>query len=178
MLEGLGLDLTNENYKGTPKRMVKLFLELCQYLYQPAQDELKEELSVTFPDSYKGMMIQKNIKAYSICSHHLLPVTYDITFGYIPKDRFLGFSKITKAIKLIASKPANQEDFTQGIIDIFKNLLVPKGIGVVVHGVHDCMLIRSTKTEAVNITSALRGQFEEYERTRNEFFSLAQFNQN
>ena len=53
MLEGLGLDLTNENYKGTPKRMVKLFLELCQYLYKPAQDELKKELSVTFPATYK-----------------------------------------------------------------------------------------------------------------------------
>ena len=176
MLEGLGLDLTNENYKGTPKRMVKLFLELCQYLYKPAQDELKKELSVTFPATYKGMMIQKNIKAYSVCSHHLLPVTYDIVFGYIPKARFLGFSKITKAIKLIASKPANQEDFTQEIVDTFNKLLEPKGIGVVVHGVHDCMLIRSTKTEAINITSALRGQFEEYERTRNEFLTLAKFN--
>lgn len=139
-------------------------------------EELEQELSRRFPTKYRGMIIQEPIRVYSLCFHHLLPVTYDILFGYIPTDLTLGFSKSVKAINLLAARPISQEDLTQEIIDEFDKTLKPKGIMVVVRGVHMCMSMRGAKTGAVNITSALRGDFKDEEKTRNEFLTLAKFN--
>lgn len=175
-LESLGIDLTDANFRDTPLRMAKTYAEFCKYLYKDAHKELEQELSRRFPTKYRGMIIQEPIRVYSLCFHHLLPVTYDILFGYIPTDLTLGFSKSVKAINLLAARPISQEDLTQEIIDEFDKTLKPKGIMVVVRGVHMCMSMRGAKTGAVNITSALRGDFKDEEKTRNEFLTLAKFN--
>ncbi|SRR5258706_8690124 len=174
-LEILGVDLTDENFRGTPNRFAKTFLTLCRGLSKEAQEEIKVNLACRFPTKYKGMIIQEPIRVYSLCSHHLLPVTYDVLFGYIPKKTTLGFSKSIKTIELIAARPISQEDFTQELIEIFEKTLKPKGLMIVVRGVHACMLIRSVKTNTVNTTSAVRGVFKDEERTRNEFLRLASF---
>ena len=67
-------------------------------------------------------------------------------------------------------------DFTQEIIETFEKELTPKGIMIVVRGVHDCMLCRGSEINTVNITSAVRGTFKEDEKTRAEFLTLANFN--
>lgn len=174
-LINLGVDLNDENFKDTPSRFARTYLNLCRGLYKESLIEVSELLSCRFPTTYKGMIIQEPIRVYSLCSHHLLPVTYDVLFGYIPKNTSLGFSKSIKAIELLAAKPISQEDFTQNIIETFQKTLLPKGIMVVVRGTHTCMQIRSVKSSAVNITSAVRGVFKDEERTRNEFLRLANF---
>ena len=122
------------------------------------------------------MLVQSPIRVYSLCSHHFLPVIYDISFAYIPQEnRQIGFSKIIRIINLIAKRPMNQEDFTQRIIDLFYEKLNPKGIAVVVSGTHFCMKMRGVMSDVVNRTSALKGDFKDYERTRDEFLTLANF---
>ena len=106
-------------------------------------------------------------------SHHFLPVIYDVAFVYIPNGSYnLGFSKIIRIIEEIAKRPMNQEDFTQEIVSLFKKKINPKGLAVVVSGVHMCMKMRGVESEAINITSSVHGDFKEYTRTRAEFFSL------
>jgi len=175
-LISLNLDLNDENLKETPRRMVNVYANLCKYYTPEAQDELKKLLNKTFPTKYKGMIIQDPIKIFSLCSHHLLPVTYEILFGYIPTDKALGFSKSIKAIEIIGARPILQEDFTQEIIETFDSILKPKGIMVVVRGLHSCIYMRETKSDSVNITSAVRGVFKDSINTRNEFLTLAKFN--
>lgn len=175
-IEGLGLDLADPNLVATPKRIVNTMLEQISGQTEASQKEIKNLLSVAFPTIYKGMVILEPIKVNSLCSHHLLPVDYEVLFGYIPKNLSLGFSKIVKAVKLIAAKPTLQEDFTQEIIDTFQKILEPKGIMVVVRGRHSCMVIRGEKSANVNITSALRGEFKSSQKTRDEFLTLARFN--
>src|SRR5581483_6880495 len=126
------------NLKDTPGRMARTYAELCKYLYPDSRQALEKELSKRFPTHYKGMIIQEPIRVYSLCSHHLLPVTYDILFGYIPKDLTLGFSKSIKAISLLAARPISQEDLTQEIIETFEKILRPKGSMVVVRGTNMC----------------------------------------
>lgn len=177
LLESLGIDLSDENFKETPGRMARAYADLCKYV-KPSNNvrvELENCLSKMFPTKYKGMIIQEPIRAYSLCSHHLLPVTYDVLFGYIPRKLSLGFSKSVKAINLLAARPISQEDLTHEIIETFEKLMRPKGVMIVVRGLHTCMQIRSVRTEAVNITSALRGDFKDSESSRNEFLALAKF---
>ncbi|MHB8443363.1 MAG: GTP cyclohydrolase I [Patescibacteria group bacterium] len=172
LLEGLGIDLSNPNVVGTPKRLVKSLMDLCKGLNEESNIEIKHLLEAKFPTTYKGMIVLNPIKSVSLCSHHLLPVNYEIMFGYIPTELTLGFSKIVKVIDILASKPALQEDFTQEIIDIFNTTLKPKGIIVIVKGKHSCMTLRGTKTNNDNITSAIRGVFKDDINTKNEFLTL------
>lgn len=143
--------------------------------YKESQDKIREHLETAFPTNYKGLVIMDPIKCVSLCSHHLMPINYEVLFGYIPKDKSIGFSKICKVINLIAAKPALQEDFTQEIIDVFNQVLDPKGIMVVVRGKHSCMTMRGNKSDNTNITSALRGVFKDSQTSRDEFLSLAKF---
>lgn len=184
MLESLGMDLTDANYKDTPKRLVEVFYDFTCALRDDCKGEIDEYFSAVFPkhkdcsSDYKGMLVQSPIRVYSLCSHHLLPVIYDIAFAYIPKDgRQIGFSKIVRILRHIAKRPMNQENFTQEAVELFYNKLQPKGLALVISGVHLCMKMRGVQCEAVNKTSAVRGDFKDYERTRDEFLALvANFN--
>ena len=176
MIEGLGLNLADPNIVGTARRIARSLKNLMVGQYKEAQETIKENLSKAFPTKYKGMVILEPIKCVSLCSHHLLPVSYEVLFGYIPKSTSLGFSKINKVINLIAAKPTLQEDFTQEVTDIFYKVLKPKGIMVVVRGKHTCMTMRGERFDNTNITSALRGVFKESQKARDEFLSLSRFN--
>lgn len=175
LVEGLGLDLADPNIIDTPRRIARSLKELTKGIKHSAQGEVRRVLNTAFPTKYRGMVVMEPIKAVSLCSHHLLPIEYEILFGYIPRDLTLGFSKVIRAIRLIAAKPSLQEDFTQDVIDTFKEILSPEGIMIVVRGKHSCMSLRGEKSVNVNITSAVRGVFRTSEKTRNEFLALAKF---
>ncbi len=175
LVEGLGLNLADPNILGTPIRITKTLKEMMRGIRPDAQEEIKKHLATVFPTKYKGMIILEPIKCVSLCSHHLMPISYEVLFGYIPKDKSLGFSKVIKVINLIAAKPTLQEDFTQEVIETFQKVLEPEGIMIVVRGRHSCMSLRGEKSENINITSALRGMFKDEQRTRDEFLSLAKF---
>ncbi len=126
MLDALGVDLTDPNYKGTPPRVVEVLADFTSALRGEADKELEEHFCAVFPKhndcsgDYKGMLVQSPIRVYSLCSHHLLPVIYDIAFAYIPKEgRQIGFSKVIRILRHIAKRPMNQENFTQEAVNLF-----------------------------------------------------------
>ncbi len=172
LMEQIGLNIADPNMIGTPSRIVKVFKELTNGQSDNSSAVIRKELSTLFPTHYKGMIILDTIKCVSLCSHHLLPVLYDISFGYVPTNKSIGFSKIIKVINLLAAKPILQEDFTQEIVDTFDYVLKPKGIMVIVRGKHTCMSLRGEKSGNDNVTSAIRGVFKNDEKTREEFLSL------
>ena len=180
LLTNLVLDLKDPNYEGTPRRMVEVLVEFTSSLREESNKELEEYFSVLFPKhsdrkvKYKGMIVQSPVRVYSLCSHHMLPVIYDIAFAYIPKNgEQIGFSKIVRILRHIAKRPMNQEDFTQEAVDLFYKKLQPQGLAIVVSGVHLCMKMKGVHCEAINKTSAVKGDLKDYERTRDEFLSLA-----
>ena len=172
LIEQIGLNLADPNMIETPARIVRVLKEFTRGQSSTSCKIIKDELSTVFPTHYKGMIILDPINCFSLCSHHLLPISYEISFGYIPAEKSLGFSKIIKVINLLAAKPALQEDFTQEIVETFNHILEPKGIMVIVRGKHSCMNIRGEKSNNYNITSAVRGVFKDEEKTREEFLSL------
>lgn len=177
-MENLGVDLTDGNYQGTPKRMVEVLADFTSAIR--GEKEIDEHFEAIFPkhndckQEYRGMLVQSPIRVYSMCSHHFLPVIYDIAFAYIPNaGQQLGFSKIIRVLRQIAKRPMNQEDFTQTAVDLFYDKLKPQGLAIIVSGVHMCMKMRGVQCEAINKTSAVKGDFKDYERTRDEFLALA-----
>ncbi len=176
LLEGLSqatnnsFKLDDPNFKETPNRIAKSYLEMCNGLGR--EQEVKDILAKNFPSDYKGMVIIDTIDVFSMCPHHFLPVKYKVDFGYIPQGRVLGLSKIPRFIDLLAKRPVLQEDFAMDVIRLFTEAVKPEGCIVVIDGQHGCMQCRGVKqANSSAITSEVHGSFNDIV-TRTEFLNL------
>lgn len=175
ILCGLGVDLEDPNFKETPDRVARAYLELCRGLCN--REEIDDILSRTFPSTYDEMIVVTDIDAVGLCPHHLMPVRYRIHVGYIPAEdgQVLGLSKIPRLVCLMAARPVMQEQLTVEIADAFEKALGPLGVMVVVNGGHSCMQCRGIKQgDSRMITSAVRGVFRDDAAPRNEFLTFVE----
>lgn len=174
ILEGirqLGFDVADENFADTAKRAAKGLHELIH-------DQAKVKHSVaallekTFPAKYTEMVISKHNTCFGVCPHHLLPVIYRISMAYIPTNKVLGLSKLSRLARIIARGPRLQEDLTHELADILHENLQSQGSAVYIEGLHMCMAARGVGAhEARLVTSGVRGVFLEL-ATREEFIKL------
>lgn len=170
-LKQLGFDTHDPNFADTAKRAAKGFHELVhdQKQVRPAVEAL---LAKTFPAKYTEMVISKHNTAFGVCPHHLLPVIYRISLAYIPTEKVLGLSKLTRLARLVARGPRLQEDLTHELADILHLDLQSQGSAVYIEGLHMCMAARGVGAhEARLVTSGVRGVFLEL-ATREEFIKL------
>jgi GTP cyclohydrolase I len=137
----------------------------------------------TFPLKGKSeMVVSRGIPVQSLCAHHLLPFVGEATVAYIPLNKVLGLSKLSRAVEYMARRPQVQEELTTGIADfLLETLVEPRlpevemegwGVGVVIRAKHFCVELRGAKHSSDMVTSALRGEFLKPE-VRAEFLSLA-----
>jgi len=169
----LGLDPDDPNLVDTPKRVARAYKEIFAGLLDDGK-EAKKLLSRCFPSDNDQMIIVKNIKAYSMCPHHFLPVDCTIHIGYVPKGKVLGLSKLARVAELYAKRPILQEDLAEQIASSIEKHLKPAGVMVVIEGQHYCMIMRGVKKrESVTITSCVKGCFRDpKEHARDEFLKL------
>ena len=174
ILEGikiLGFDVTDENFADTAGRAAKGLHELIHDQKQVRHD-VDALLAKTFPAKYTEMVISKHNTCFGVCPHHLLPVIYRISMAYIPTEKVLGLSKLSRLARLIARGPRLQEDLTHELADILHEHLASQGSAVYIEGLHMCMAARGVGAhEARLVTSGVRGVFLEL-ATREEFIKL------
>ncbi len=175
ILEGLGAlgyDTGDENFIDTAKRAAKGFHELVHHQGQ-VKAEVSALLAKTFPAKYTEMVISKHNTTFGVCPHHLLPVIYRVSMAYIPTDKVLGLSKLSRLARLIARGPRLQEDLTHELCDILHEQLQSQGSAVYIEGLHMCMAARGVGAhEARLVTSGVRGVFLDQQATREEFIKL------
>ena len=162
----MNLDPEREGLKDTPKRVAKSWSEL---LTPP------EFLPTVFESNgYDQMIVEKDIKFYTFCEHHLLPFFGTVSIGYIPNNKIIGLSKLPRAVDYYSKRLNTQEYFTDNIADFLFDILDPLGLGVIVYGRHLCQEMRGIKTRGEMITSSLRGVFLKELHVKEEFFNLCQ----
>lgn len=163
LLQGMGIDVENDNYKETPKRVASLFKEMLS----PAASNWK-----TFPTSYRGAVLLRNHEVIGLCPHHLQPVPMRVHVAYIPKKKALGLSKLARAVEERLSMPVLQEQLTQDVADALEAHLEPIGCCVIITGRHGCMQFRGIRSDADVVTSAMRGAFFVDSKAREEIMML------
>jgi len=175
ILEGvrrLGFDVDDPNFADTAARAAKGFHELVHDQRQ-VETAVSGLLAKTFPAKYTEMVISKHNTAFGICPHHLLPVIYRISMAYIPTEKVLGLSKLSRLARMIARAPRLQEDLTHELADILHLKLASQGSAVYIEGLHMCMAARGVGAhEARLVTSGVRGVFLDELATREEFIKL------
>ena len=170
-IEVLGFDVRDDNFADTAARAAKGFHELV-HDQALARAEVDALLAKTFSAKYTEMVISKHNTAFGVCPHHLLPVIYRVSLAYIPTQKVLGLSKLSRLARLVARGPRLQEDLTHELADILHEKLQSQGSAVYIEGLHMCMAARGVGAhEARLVTSGVRGVFLEL-ATREEFLKL------
>ena len=173
IIRAIGEDPEREGLVGTPARVAEMYAELFTGLGR----DPKEELSVSFEEGHREMVLVKDIPFYSMCEHHLLPFYGVAHIGYIPNSegRVVGASKLARVVEIVAKRPQIQERMTTQIANAIVDGIKPDGVAVVVQAEHLCMIMRGIKKPgSAIVTSALKGIFRSRPETRAEFFTLLQ----
>lgn len=162
----------DENFTGTAARAARGLAELVGDR-NVIKAELAAMLEKTFPARYKEMVISKHNVAFGVCPHHLLPVIYRISLAYIPTEKVLGISKLSRLSQLMAGQAMLQEDLTHELARILHEELASDGSAAYVEGLHMCMAARGIRAHETRVvTSAVRGTFLDQLSTREEFIKL------
>ena len=124
-------------------------------------------------DGYDELVILRDIDFESHCEHHLAPIIGKVQVGYLPDRKVVGISKLARVVETFAKRMQVQESMTAQIAHCINDVLKPKGVGVVVEGVHQCMTTRGIHKPGVSmVTSQLLGAFRSDPRTRSEFLNI------
>jgi GTP cyclohydrolase IA len=160
------------NFEDTAPRAARALTELIADR-SAARAEVDAMMQRTFPARYREMVISKHNVAFGVCPHHLLPVLYRISLAYIPTNKVIGISKLSRLAQLMARSPMLQEDLTHDLCRLLCEGLESEGAGVYVEGLHLCMAARGISAhEARVVTSAVLGVFLDNPATRDEFLKL------
>ena len=107
------------------------------------------------------------------CEHHLIPFFGKAHVAYMPRKRIIGLSKIPRVVEMYSRRLQVQERLTKQIANTLDEVLQPKGVAVVLEGIHLCMLMRGVeKQNCKAVTSAMLGGFRDRPETRAEFMEL------
>ena len=167
MLEAFGENSKRHGLQHTPERVARMYGEL---LSGYREDPITMVNDAIFEVTYDEMVIIRDIEFFSLCEHHMLPFMGRAHVAYIPNGRVIGLSKIPRIVDLFARRLQVQERMTRQIADMLNALLSPRGVAVVVEGLHLCSMMRGVrKHDARMTTSAMLGAFRNNLATREEF---------
>ena len=167
ILVAVGEDPSRDGLLSTPERVAKSYGELLEGYRMDPKSLINEAV---FDVVYDQMVIVRDIEFYSMCEHHMLPFMGRAHVAYIPSDKVIGLSKIPRIVDLFSRRLQVQERMTTQIAEYLDVVLKPHGVGVVVEGLHMCMMVRGVKKhDARMTTSAMLGNFRTDMSTRMEF---------
>ena len=168
LLRWAGEDPTREGLLDTPRRVAEGYLDwFSGYKVDPA-----DYLRRTFEEvaGYDEMVVLRDIEFESHCEHHMAPIIGRAHVGYLPTNKVVGISKLARVVDGFARRFQVQEKMTAEIAECINTVLRPRGVGVVIDGVHECMTTRGVHKRGVSmVTSKMLGAFRTDPRTRSEF---------
>src|SRR5437763_15672634 len=99
-------------------------------------------VDATFTETYKDIVVVKDIEMYSLCEHHLLPFFGRVHIGYIPSGRLVGLRKMPRLVELYSRRLQVEEGLTGQIAECLRKYLQRVGGASVVDADRLCMKMR------------------------------------
>ncbi len=167
ILDILGMDLTDDSLRGTPRRVAKMFVN---EIFSGINPKNKPKMS-TFENKYNygEMLVEKNVTLYSTCEHHLLPIVGLAHVAYISNGTVVGLSKINRIVKYFAERPQVQERLTIQIVRELQKVLKTDSVACIIDAKHLCVNSRGIKDiNSSTVTSEFGGEFKD-DKFKREF---------
>jgi GTP cyclohydrolase I len=172
LIEWSGDDPNREGLLETPARVAKAYRQL----FAGYDEDPRAYLEKTFEEvgGYDELIVLRDIRVVSFCEHHMLPFLGRAHVGYLPTNRVVGISKLSRVVNAFSRRLQIQEKLTAEIAEAIQDILQPQGVGVMIEAEHSCMTMRGVNTPGSNlVTSRLMGVIRDDPRTREEFLKLA-----
>ncbi|TAG15080.1 MAG: GTP cyclohydrolase I FolE [Sphingobacteriia bacterium] len=167
IMETMGLDLSDDSLKGTPKRVAKMYIKEIFSGLNPAN----KPAMALFENKYKynEMLVEKNISFYSNCEHHFVPIMGKAHLAYISNGKVIGLSKLNRLVEYFAKRPQVQERLTMQIARELQQVLGTEDVAIVIDAKHLCVASRGVEDDTSStITAFYGGKFKE-EKRKEEF---------
>ena len=172
LIEWIGDDPDREGLAETPARVARAYKQL----FAGYEENPRLYLEKTFEEvgGYDELIVLRDIRVVSFCEHHMLPFVGRAHVGYLPTNRVVGISKLSRVVNGFSRRLQIQEKLTAEIAAAIDDILKPQGVGVMIESEHSCMTLRGVNTPGSNlVTSRLMGVVRDDPRTREEFLRLA-----
>lgn len=168
ILETLGLDLSDDSLKETPRRVAKMYVnEIFSGL---SFENFPKMTTIENKMNYNQMIAVQNIEVISCCEHHFQTIQGMATVAYIPNKKVIGLSKINRIVQFFSRRPQVQERLTKQIADCLQFVLETQHVAVHINARHFCVIARGIQDSGSStITTDLRGDFKSRLETRKEF---------
>jgi GTP cyclohydrolase IA len=171
LLQGIGETDLRRDQRATPRRVADTWTADIVSGYRADPQRI---LSKTIPAPDHDMVVVRDIPFTSVCVHHLLPFQGTAHVAYVPGERLVGLSKVTRAVDALARRLQLQERLTRQVVDALARALRPRGVACTMDAEHLCMTLRGTRKKGVRVvTFAGTGVFESSPALRAEFLRLA-----
>jgi GTP cyclohydrolase I len=168
IMEILGLDLSDESLKDTPKRVAKMYVNEVFNGLKPENKPNPTMFENKF--GFNEMLVERNITIYSYCEHHFVPIIGKAHIAYFPKNYVIGLSKLNRIAQYYAKRPQVQERLNIQISNELKDILQTEDVAVVIDADHLCVASRGVNdVNSSTITSSYSGKFMNDE-VRKEFW--------
>ena len=171
LLRWAGEDPEREGLIDTPKRVAAAYEDW----FRGYKEDPVRFLKRTFEEveGYDEVIVLRDITFESHCEHHMAPIIGVAHVGYLPSNKVVGISKLARVVEAFARRFQVQEKMTAQIANCIRDVLKPRGVGVVVDATHQCMTTRGIHKSGVSmVTSTMLGAFRKDARTRSEFLTM------
>ncbi|TCD01563.1 GTP cyclohydrolase I FolE [Pedobacter psychroterrae] len=158
IMHTLGLDLSDDSLKDTPKRVAKMYVK---EIFRGLNPENKPVVTLfKNPFSYNQMLVERNISVYSNCEHHFVPIVGKAHVAYFSNGQVIGLSKLNRIVQYCSQRPQIQERLTKQIADMIKESLGTEDVAVIVDAHHHCVSSRGIRdTGSSTLTAEYCGRF-------------------
>jgi GTP cyclohydrolase IA len=171
LIRWAGDDPQREGLLGTPDRVIRAFREYFTGYDEDPVALLQRTFEET--DGYDEIVMLKDIRFESHCEHHLAPIVGKVHVAYLPSNRVVGISKLSRLVDVFAKRLQIQEKMTAQIANTLDEVLQPKGVAVVIEAAHQCMTTRGThKPGTMLVTSRMLGVFRSDPTSRREVLAM------
>jgi GTP cyclohydrolase I len=166
-----GEDPDREGLLDTPARVARAYEEF----FRGYGEDPVAILQRTFEEieGYDEMVVLRDIRVESHCEHHMVPILGRAHVAYLPNTRVVGISKLARVVDAYAHRFQIQEKLTAQIANTINDVLLPRGVAVIIEAAHECMTTRGVHKPGVSmVTSRMLGAFRDDPTTRRELLAM------
>ena len=156
----LGMDMSDDSLKGTPKRVAKAYVNEIFAGLNP--ENMPKGSTFDNKYQYSEMLVEKNITVFSTCEHHLLPIYGKAHVAYFSNNNVIGLSKMNRVVDYFSRRPQVQERLTIQIVNTLQKMLKTEDVACVIDAKHMCVNSRGIRhIDCSTVTGEFGGKFKD-----------------
>ena len=160
IMHTLGLDLTDDSLRGTPRRVAKMYVKEIFGGLDPKKAPKNSNFDNKY--NYTEMLVEKDITVYSTCEHHFLPIVGKAHVAYFSNGDVIGLSKMNRIVDYYAKRPQVQERMTIQVVKHLQRFLGTEDVACVIDAKHLCVNSRGIRDiQSSTVTGEFGGKFQD-----------------